>query len=514
MITATGGSVSLMVTPWDVEYDVVVVGSGAAAMAGAWQAARAGLSTAVLEKTSLLGGTSAYSGAACWLPGTDVQRRAGNQDSTDSARTYLRSLLGDAHVAKQEAFLETAPRLVAALEEDPAIEFCWRAFPDYFDLPGRVPQGRSFVPVDLPVEELGDLAALVRPIVDRDRVGSGHGRGPLTAGRALIGRLLLGLHRSDHGTIRTEHDVDELVADRDGRVVGVSAITRHGRVRVGARRGVLVAAGGFERSDAARQEHGLPGSAAWSMAPAGSSSGDAARAAVALGAATDLMDQAWWAPGVATADGGAAFAVGFRGGVIVDQAGRRYANESLPYDRFGREMAADPARVPSYAVFDGRTGAQFPAFVVPGVDPDSQVAAGAWVQADTLEDLAARIGAPADALVATIARFNGFAAAGRDADFGRGEDEFDRFFADPALVPLDQPPYVAARLVLADLGTKGGLVTDVDSRVLREDGAPIAGLYAAGNTAASWTGPYYPGPGIPIGSGMVAASRAVTHVTG
>jgi len=171
---------------WDEEYDVVVVGSGAAAMAGAWQAARSGLRTVVLEKTPLLGGTSAYSGAACWLPGTEVQQRAGNADSTEAARTYLRALLGDEHLDKQEAFLETAPRLVAAMETDPALEFVWRAFPDYFDRPGRVPQGRSFVPVDLPVEELGELAALVRPIVDRDRAGKGHGKGPLTAGRALI----------------------------------------------------------------------------------------------------------------------------------------------------------------------------------------------------------------------------------------------------------------------------------------------------------------------------------------
>ena len=503
-----------MVTTWDEEHDVVVVGSGAAALAGAWQAATAGLSTVVLEKTALLGGTSAYSGAACWLPGTAVQQRAGNADSTGAARTYLRALLGESQLAKQEAFLETAPRLVEALEADPAVAFTWRAFPDYFDLPGRVPQGRSFVPVDLPVEELGELAALVRPIVDRDRVGTGHGAGPLTAGRALVGRLLLGLHRSGCGSVRTEHDVDELVTDADGRVVGVVATTPRGRVRVGARRGVLLAAGGFERSADARAEHGLPGDAAWSMAPAGSSTGAAAQAAVALGAATDLMDQAWWAPGVATPDGGVAFAVGFRGGLVVDQRGQRYANESLPYDQLGRAMAADPVRVPSYALFDGRTGGQFPAYVVPSVDPAAQLEAGVWVQADTVDDLADQLGLPAEALVATVARFNELAATGQDADHGRGRDEFDRFFADPALVPLDQPPYVAARLVLADLGTKGGLVTDVDSRVLREDGGPIAGLYAAGNTAASWTGPYYPGPGIPIGSGMVAASRAVTDLVG
>lgn len=497
---------------WDEEHDVVVVGSGAAAMAGAWQAARGGLSTVVLEKTELLGGTSAYSGAACWLPGSDVQRRAGSSDSVESARAYLRALLGERDADKREAFLATAPGLVAALEADPAIQFVWRAFPDYFDLPGRVPQGRSFVPIDLPADELGDLVTLVRPAVERDRLGKGHPRGPLSAGRALIGRLLLALDRTGHGAVRTGHAVEEIVTDEAGRAVGVVAMTDQGPARIRARLGVLLAAGGFERSHQMRTQHGVPGDSAWSMAPSGSNTGGAALAAVAVGAATDLMDQAWWAPGVATPDGGAAFAVGFRGAVVVDQDGHRYANESLPYDQLGRQMAADPARLPSYAIFDARTAGEFPAFVIPGVPTADHLAAGTWVQAETLAELAELVGLPAAHLEATVQRFNAFAQNGRDEDFGRGEDEFDRHFADPVLVPIDQPPFVAARLVLADLGTKGGVVTDVDSRVLRADGSAIAGLYAAGNTSASWTGSCYPGPGIPIGSGMVFASRAITHL--
>jgi 3-oxosteroid 1-dehydrogenase len=350
--------------------------------------------------------------------------------------------------------------------------------------------------------------------VDRDRLGKGHARGPLTAGRALIGRFLLALDRTGLGTVRMGHGVDELVTDGSGRVVGVVASTADGRVRVGARRGVLLAAGGFERSEATRTVHGVPGDAAWSMAPPDSSTGDAARAAVSVGAATDLMDQAWFAPGVATPEGAAAFAVGFHGALVVDRAGKRYANESLPYDRFGREMAADAGRVPSYAIFDSRTAGRFPAFVVPGVSREDQLASGTWARADSLEELATQVGLPPDDLVETVTRFNAFAAAGRDEEFGRGEDEFDRHFADPVLVPVDRPPYTAARLVLADLGTKGGLVTDVDSRVLRVDSSPIEGIYAAGNTSASWTGPFYPGPGIPIGSGMVAASRAVSDLAG
>lgn len=505
-------------TAWDEEYDVVVVGSGAGAMTGAYLAAREGMSTVVLEKTDVLGGTSAYSGAACWLPGTTVQQRAGVADSTDAARRYLGALLGDREVERREAFLTHAPELVDVLEGDPALQFEWRPFPDYFEAPGRVDNGRSFVPLDLDQAELGELAALVRPPVERDRAGKGHYRAPLSAGRALIGRLLLALSRTGHGTIRTGHAVDRLVVD-DGRVVGVEATTGSGRVRVRAQRGVLLAAGGFERNAARRADHGVPGDAAWSMAPAGSNLGEPIAAAVDAGAATDLLEEGWWCPGLAMPDGSASFTLGFRGGIVVDGTGRRYANECLPYDQMGRQMAAAPERIPSWVVFDARFDGALPAISLPGGRPEEHLAAGTWVSAGSVEELAARIDVPAAELAATVARFNAFAETGVDEDFRRGEDPYDRFFAagdgpNPALVPIDAAPFYAARLVLSDLGTKGGLRTDAAGRVLRADGSPLGGLYAAGNTAASLTGSFYPGPGVPIGTAMVFASLAVRDMTG
>jgi 3-oxosteroid 1-dehydrogenase len=204
--------------------------------------------------------------------------------------------------------------------------------------------------------------------------------------------------------------------------------------------------------------------------------------------------------------------MGLRGGVFVNAQGERFANESLPYDRMGREMAKlSPS---AWFVFDSKERGRPPAVrCVPGTRRDAFLASGDWVEAGTLAELASRIGVPAGALEETVARWNSFAETGVDADFGRGEDEFDRYFAfgnppNPCLVPVDQPPYVAARIVLGDLGTKGGLVTDADASVLREDGSPIPGLFAAGNTMASIAGAYYPAPGVPLGTAVVFAYRA------
>jgi len=498
------------------EYDVVVVGSGGGAMTGAFLAQKAGLSTAVVEKTALLGGTSAYSGGACWLPGSAVQQRAGIPDSTESGREYLRAILVEPDETRIEAFLSHAPELVAELEADPALDFEWLPFPEYYDAPGRVPFGRSIQPTNV---KRGDLppqvGELVRPPVERDRLGEG-GRNTLSGGQALIARLLDGFLR-EGGTVLTELPVTGLVLD-DDRVAGVAAMTPEGPIEIRARRGVLLAAGGFEGNAALREQHDVPGDVAWTMAPAGTNTGEPIEAAAAIGAATDYRGVGWFCPGLEQPDGGGSFTLGFRSGLMVDQHGQRYADECLPYDRFGREMAAAPDRIPSWFVFDSREGGRLPAIAMPEGDPAAHLEAGTWVRADTLAELAVLIGVPEPTLSATVERFNGFCESGVDEDFGRGNDEYDTFFAggegpNKALTPCDQAPFYAARFVLSDLGTKGGLVTDEHGRVVRPDGTPIAGLYAAGNSAASVFGAVYPGPGAPLGSAMVFASLAVRDLT-
>ena len=369
--------------------------------------------------------------------------------------------------------------------------------------------GRSIQPASIKRGDLTpEVAALVRPPVERDRVGEG-GRNTLSGGQALIARLLEGFVGAG-GTVLTELPMTGLVVDNQLRVTGVAAMTPEGPIEIQARRGVLIAAGGFEGNAEERAAHGVPGDVAWTMAPRGTNTGEPIAAGVAIGAAADYSGVGWFCPGLEQPDGGGSFTLGFRSGLMVDANGARYANEALPYDRFGRIMAEAPERIPSWFVFDSREGGRLPAIAMPEGDPAEHLAAGTWVQADSIAELAGRIGVPADALGASVERFNGFCEAGVDEDFGRGQDEYDSFFTGGAApTPCDQAPFYAARFVLSDLGTKGGLVTDTAGRVLREDGSAIPGLYASSNSAASVFGQRYPGPGAPLGSAMVFASLAV-----
>ncbi|MEV0354897.1 FAD-binding protein [Nocardia sp. NPDC050697] len=505
---------------WDERCDVLVIGSGGGGLIGAYTAARAGLNVIVIEATGSFGGTTAYSGGGMWFPCNPVLRRAGDDDIIDDALAYFRAVVGDrTPAALQEAFVTGGAPLVEYLESDPAFEFQVLPWPDYFGAQPRArAAGRHIVPAPLPAAALGELAAALRPPLGTDR-GAEPAPDELVGGQALIGRMLLALSRFPNVELRRDAGCRELV-HLGGGVAGALVATRQGRRRIRATRGVLIAAGGFERSDRLRRRFGVPGSARDSMAPAGNL-GAALEAAMAVGADVDLMDQAWWAPGLTHPDGASTFSLWFTGGILVDQAGERFGNESAPYDRLAREVLArlgdGRITLPYWMIYGGAAPEPPVLFTgVPLADPAAYEQAGLWHTADTLPALAAKIGVPADALVRTVTRYDEHAARGADPDFGRGAEPYDRSVPgcpDP-LVPIGDGPYRAAAFGLSDLGTKGGLRTDADARVLDTAGAPIPGLYATGNSMAAVSGTVYPGGGNPIGASMVFAHLAARHLAG
>lgn len=516
-----------MTQRWDDEVDVLVAGSGGGALVAALLSASRGLRTAVVEKTALFGGTTAFSGGGLWIPLGAPNRRAGVEDSRELVDAYLDSTVGPERRWLRDAYLDAGPGVIDELETNPWLEFEWRPFPDYFcEKPGALPGGRSIYALNFDATGQEKAVEHLGGPLPPEKGGWREPYPTLFGGRALLGRLLVALGETD-ALLRRETALESLVVD-DARVVGAVLSTPEGPWRVATRAGVLLAAGGFERDPEMRERFAVPGDPAWSLGAPGNTGG-ALRAAIEAGASVELVDEGWWAPGLALPDGSVSFRLferGKPGGLMVNGAGERFADETWPYDRLGRAIiegdrgpvphvpcwfVVDQAHVDSYGFATGKPGDAI---------GDEWLSSGAVVSAPTLEGLAARTGVPAAALQATVAEFNGFAESGRDERFGRGELAFDRFFGDvghgpnPNLGPLSTGPFHAWKILPADLGTKGGVRCDTRARALRADGSVIPGLYAAGNTMASWTNRCYPGPGSPIGSCVVFAAIAVRDMAG
>ncbi|MEU1984189.1 FAD-binding protein [Nocardia sp. NPDC019395] len=502
---------------FDDEVDVLVAGSGGG-LAGAYTAAREGLSVAVVEATDKFGGTTAYSGGGgVWFPCNPVLERAGTDDTLDDALTYFRAVVGDRTLRElQETYVRGGRDLIEYLESDEHFEFQMFPWPDYFGAApkARLDGQRHIVPVPLPAAELGELREHLRGPLDTDRLGAPP-PDVLIGGQALIGRFLRALSGYPQVRLHRNAALVELIVE-DGAVVGARVERPSGTTAIRVWRGVVLAAGGFEGNEDMRRHYGVPGDTRDTMGPPGNQ-GRAHQAGIAAGADTDLMDQAWWSPGLTHPDGRSAFALWFTGGIFVAQDGNRFVNESTPYDRLGRaaieRLRDGTLTLPFWMIYDDRDGAIPPiqATNVSMVESEKYEAAGLWHTADTLEELAAALGVPAANLVATVERFNAMVAAGADTDFGRGDEAYDRAFSqgELPLVPIERPPFHAAAFGLSDLGTKGGLRTDTAARVLGRDGAPIPGLYAAGNTMAAVSGTAYPGGGNPIGASMLFSHLAV-----
>jgi 3-oxosteroid 1-dehydrogenase len=526
------------------EFDVVVVGSGAAGMTTALTAAHRGLRAVVVEKADRFGGSTARSGGGLWVPGNEVLERAGVADTVEQARMYLAQVVGaDVPIPRQRALLAHGPAMLSLVLSNTPLRFAWlRDYADYYpEAPGGLATGRTIEPVPLDARVLGaELENLARPyeampdgltVTAADyrwlSLGTRHPRallaGARVGGRWLLSRTLRRRTLSMGQALAAGLRAGLLAADvpvwlgapmekihiEDGRVAGVHiGGARAGLVR--ARRGVVLAAGGFEHNAAMRAKY-QPTPASWTVGARGNT-GDGIEAGRELGAALDLMDDAWWGPSVPL-PGGPFFCLAERslpGCLLVNGAGERFVNEAAPYVDAVHAMYDDDDAVPSWLILDQRYRDRY---LLAGRAPRQPIprrwyTEGVVHRAATLGELAASIGVPAGALSATVTRFNGFATTGRDEDFRRGESIYDRYYGDPrnhpnpCLGPVSKGPFYAVRIVPGDLGTKGGLRTDERARVLREDGTPIAGLYAAGNTSAAVMGHSYAGAGATIGPAM------------
>ncbi|MGO9286904.1 MAG: FAD-binding protein, partial [Mycobacterium sp.] len=353
-------------------------------------------------------------------------------------------------------------------------------------------------------------------------------RQTLTNGSSLIAQMLKSMIDICDGEppVWTNAAMDDLIVE-DGRVVGARIVRDGARLNVEARKGVLLAAGGFgHNADMRRRYSGdQPNEAQWSIANAGDT-GEVLQTAMGLGAKTDLLDEAWWLPSVFIANGGttaASLGSGRQrpGAIYVDSAGRRFCNESNSYVEVGKAMYANKA-VPCWMVFDDGYVRRY----VAGANPLKRrlplelIASGAVKRADTIGDLARQIEVPADALARTVQRFNDFAAKGLDPDFGRGQSAYNDCLGDPgyrpnaAIGPLERAPFYATKVHPADVGTCGGVITNEHAQVLDEHDRVIDGLYATGNTTATVMGRTYPGAGASIANSMVFGYVAARHAAG
>ncbi|SHJ03938.1 3-oxosteroid 1-dehydrogenase [Tessaracoccus bendigoensis DSM 12906] len=543
-----------MAEMFDQTFDVVVVGSGGAAMATALGAVDEHLDVVMLESTDKWGGSTAMSGGGLWLPNNPLMRRERVADSREAALAYMEASIGDVgrstSRARKEAFVDSVEDFVTTAERY-GVEFVRAGeYPDYYpELPGgRIGRAVEVKPLDS--KKLGEWYKTLRltaplPIKTDDvwliqRAWStwsgfkrgagvvfrmlgfvGTGRRGVGIGAALATAMFVGAVQEGGAKLWLNSPAEELILDGD-RVVGVR-VTRDGLVQnIGARRGVMLAGGGFDRNTELRQRyHGIDGATSGNPGNVGGAISLGQRA----GAALELMDDAWWGASVIGADGAdPAFLVGERSlpySIIVDALGDRFANEAESYVDLGHHMLEhDPDGV-YWLIGEARHAHRY--LRTYALDPRNNKALadeGSMAKAATLEALARKIGMDPARLQDTVERFNGFARAGVDDDFGRGKSAYDRYYGDPSVVPnpnlgpLEKGPFNAYRIVIGDLGTKGGVLTDEHARALREDGSVIEGLYAAGNNSASVMGRTYPGPGSTIGPAAVFGLRGARHMGG
>jgi len=548
----------------DETFDFVIVGSGGGSMCAALVVKSMGFEPLILEKTGLFGGTTAKSGGIMWVPNNRFMKRDGIADSTEQAMTYLDHVVGDhddtpgATRERRLAYVTEAPRMLDFLV-DQGIELNRHSYwPDYYDdQPGGLKEGRAvfaelfdarvlgpartrlrpnFVPLPIKSQEMWELPLFKRTWLGKWTLGKLAlrmamakltGTHWLGSGAALQGRMF---HRALQAGVgmRTNAGVERLLSDEDGRIAGVLATIDGKERKIAARFGVLINAGGFAHNQATRDRY-QPGTSAQWTATCPGDTGEMIQEMMRLGAAIAQMEemvgnQAALPPALPDQIALVVSEIAKPHSLVTDQSGERYINENQSYMSFCQGMLARhktiPA-VPSWLIFDSQYMAKYMvAGTLPGSKKPQAWYEHGWLKkAASIGELAEQLQIDPARLDMTVERFNGFARSGKDEDFNRGGRAYDRFLGDrtqspsPAMAPVEKGPFYAYQFYPGDVGTSGGVITDVHARVLREDGTAIAGLYATGTSTAGVMGRAYPGAGASIGPSFVWGYVAANHAT-
>ncbi|MEM8498668.1 MAG: FAD-binding protein [Pseudomonadota bacterium] len=556
---------------WNFETDVVVVGSGAGGMSAGLFASLADMESIVLEKTEQWGGTTAMSGGVVWIPANKQIAEVGIKDSEADGFKYIQKVAGHVSQSRLQAFIDAGPKMLQLLREQTHVRYA--PMPEYMDyypeFEGFKQGGRSMEPEPISIRSIGEHIDSVRKpanqgILNRFAVTAVEGQSIAkfkanaylilvkrllgywldvpqrlrsredrrqTMGRALVIRLRKSLLEKNV-PVWCNARVLKLLQSKNGNVRGV-AIKLDGQLKtIKARRGVILASGGFAKNTKLRQNYQYKFvTGDWTAASDGDT-GDAVALGARIGAAFEHMHCAWWTPTYIRPDGVAEALISGKsmpGSIFVNSDGRRFVNEAKPYEELTKIQLQVHARegncLPCFMIIDANYRQRYPVGPIgpAKAQPDSALEADLLndnflVKAGTLKELAGKLHINAVNLEQTVRRFNKFAVDGHDRDFLRGESLHDRYYADPrvtpnpSLAPLSKGPYYALRIYPGDLSTKGGLKCDENAQVFDNQGGLISGLYATGNCSGAVFGDSYPGAGATIASAMTFAYQAVEHI--
>jgi 3-oxosteroid 1-dehydrogenase len=525
------------------DYDLIVLGTGAAGLTAAATAAELGAKVGLFEKGATIGGTTVYSGGMIWIP-LNMHEPPEKGDSREKALTYLKALSNDTISDEMaETYIDRGPEMVRWLDERTPVKFRPVAdFPDYHpEQDGGLPQGgRSLETATFPYGELGEwgdkvhispyypsyhftigettLGQAIPEPLDPEEMQRRADNDERGCGLALGGRLLKAC--LDRGVEpQTSHRGVELIME-DGEVAGVVFETAEGRKEVRAPN-VVIATGGFEHNAELKRAF-LRGPCTHTVA-VDTNEGDGLKMAMRVGAMLGNMREAWWMPMielptdiVPTGKQLLTYERTLPGAIMVNRSGKRFTNEAANYNAFGAAFHEQDTimgvyrNLPCWLIFD-QTWLEKYGFA--GGLGGTEKARTDWIPSgNTPRELAEKLGIPADTFEETIERFNANARELQDPDWNRGWSAQDQWWGDPtlrdgtrraSLGPVENPPYYAIQVFSGALGTKGGPATDTDARVLDVDGNVIPGLYAAGNAMSSPLGMTYGGAGGTLGPAML-----------